>query len=313
MDRSTEDKKIDSLSLCYEVILPGLGSKNYILSSVFIFLQIYKTYSYITPEVSDYSLGLEVLIFLGYMINFLIKFLELGKVDKKFKDIICSLILPGLDLLISGKKMMGILVLSGYILCLYSGLFLSIFYYLTYLLLYKKIIKYRKLAVIFLIYNLFLEFPLLYLEEVKNKAFYIASGSMEPTLTVGEEYLARGTEKIQAGDICVFYPNDAYPNMFAKRVVGIEGDRLMLDRNKLYLNGLEVEGVFYSPKGDLKEGQEVIVEKNKVYVLGDNTEKSYDSREIGMIDKKYIYGKITKKIGSDSYLIDGWKLNNEVN
>ncbi|GLI54548.1 hypothetical protein PM10SUCC1_00630 [Propionigenium maris DSM 9537] len=311
MGRSTEDKKKDSQSLCYEVVLPGLGSKNYILSSVFIFLLIYKTYSYITPEVTDYSLGIEVLIFIGWIINYLIKFLELEKLDEKFKDIIYSLIFPGLDLLISGKKLMGILVLSGYLLLLSSGSLLSGLYHFIYLFLYKRIIRYRKLAVIFLIYNLFLEFPLLYLEEVKNKAFYIASGSMEPTLTVGEEYLARATDDIQAGDICIFYPNDAYSNMFAKRVVGIEGDRLMLDKNKLYLNGSEVEGISYSSRGDLKEGQEIIVKKNKVYVLGDNTEKSYDSREFGMIDKKYIYGKVTKKTGSDSYLIDRWKVNRD--
>ncbi len=249
MDRSTEDKKNDSQSLCCEVVLPGWGSKNYILSSVFIFLQIYKTYSYIAPEVTDYSLGLEILIFIAWIINYLIKFLELGKLDEKFKDIICSLILPGLDLLISGKKMMGILVLSGYILCLFSGLLLSSLYHLVYLFLYKRIIRYRRLAVILLIYNIFLELPLIYFEEVKNKAFYIASGSMEPTLIMGEEYLARATSDIQAGDICVFYPNDAYPNMFAKRVVGIEGDRLMLDKNKLYLNGSEVEGISYSSRG----------------------------------------------------------------
>ena len=309
MTRSIEGKKRDPLSICYEVILPGLGSKNYILSSVFIFLSIYKTYSYITPGVIDHSLGLEILIAIGYIINFLIRFLDLEKLEGKAKDISCSLILPGLDLLISGKRLLGILVLSGWFICLSSGLFLFVFYYLGYLFLYKKIMRYRKLAVIFLIYSFFLEFPLLYFEEVKNKVFYIASESMEPTLAVGEEYLAKATDDIKAGDICIFYPNDVYSNIFTKRVVALEGDRLMLDKNKLYLNGLEVEGMSYSSKGELREGQEIIVKKDKVYVLGDNTEESYDSREFGMIDKKYIYGKVIKKIGGDGYLADRWKVN----
>ncbi len=310
MGRSTKDKKIDSQSLCYEVILPGLGSKNYILSSVFIFLSIYKTYSYITPGVMDQSLGLAILIVIGYIINFLIRFLELEKLDEKFKDIIYSLILPGLDLFTSGKRLLGILVLSGYLICVSSNLFLSGFYHLLYLFLYKGIIRYRKLAVILLIYSSFLEFPLIYFEEVKNKAFYIASGSMEPTLAVGEEYLAKATNDIQAGDICIFYPTDVYSNVFTKRVVALEGDRLMLNKNKLYLNGLEVEGVSYSSKGELREGKEIVVKKDKVYVLGDNTEESYDSREFGMIDKKYIYGKIIKKIGGDSSF-DRWRVNSD--
>lgn len=309
MTGSTEGKKRDPLLICYEVILPGLGNKNYILSSIFIFLSIYKTYSYITPGVMDHSLGLEILIAIGYIINFLIRFLELEKLEGKAKDIIYSLILPGLDLLISGKRLLGILILSGCFICLSSGLVLGCFYHLVYLFLYKKIIRYRKLAVIFLIYNLFLEFPLLYFEEVKNKAFYIASGSMEPTLAVGEEYLAKATNDIQAGDICIFYPNDVYPNIFTKRVVALEGDRLILENNKLYLNDLEVEGMSYSPKGELREGKEIIVKKDKVYVLGDNTEGSYDSREFGMVDKKYIYGKVIKKIGGDGYLTDRWKVN----
>lgn len=308
MTRSTEDKKKDSLSLCYEVVLPGLGSKNYILSLIFIFLSIYKTYSYITPEVIDYSLGLEVVIFSGFIINFLIKFLQVEKLEEKDRDIIYSLILPGLDLLVSRNKVLGILILSGYLICLSSGLLLSSLYHLVYLFLYKRIIKYRKLAIILLIYNLFFEFPLLYFEEVKNKAFHIASGSMEPTLVVGEEYLAKATNDIKAGDICIFYPNDVYSNVFTKRVVALEGDRLMLNKNKLYLNGLEVEGVSYSSKGELREGKEIVVKKDKVYVLGDNTEESYDSREFGMIDKKYIYGKIIKKIGGDSSF-DRWKVN----
>ena len=310
MGRSTKDKKIDSQSLCYEVILPGLGSKNYILSSVFIFLSIYKTYSYITPGVMDQSLGLAILIVIGYIINFLIRFLELEKLDEKFKGIIYSLILPGLDLLTSGKKLLGIVALSGYLVCVSSNLFLSSFYHLLYLFLYKRIIRYRKLAVIFLIYSFFLEFPLIYFEEVKNKAFYIASGSMEPTLAVGEEYLAKATTDIKAGDICIFYPNDVYSNAFTKRVVAMEGDKIMLDKNKLYLNGLEVEGVSYSSKGELREGKEIVVKKDKVYVLGDNTEESYDSRDFGTIDKKYIYGKIIKKIGGDSSF-DRWRVNSD--
>ncbi len=55
------------------------------------------------------------------------------------------------------------------------------------------------------------------------------------------------------------------------------------------------------------------MKKNKVYVLGDNTEKSYDSREFGMIDKKYIYGKVIKKTGSAGDLTDRWRVNNHRN
>ena len=63
-------------------------------------------------------------------------------------------------------------------------------------------------------------------------------------------------------------------------------------------------------KGNLMEKKEIIVSKNKVYVLGDNTANSYESREFGMIDKKYLYGKIVKGLGSKNVLKDTWKKNN---
>lgn len=83
MTRSTEDKKIDSLSLCYEVVLPGLGSKNDILSLIFIFLSIYKTYSYITPEVIDYKSGLRSGYFFRIHYKFFNKVFTGGKVRRE--------------------------------------------------------------------------------------------------------------------------------------------------------------------------------------------------------------------------------------
>ncbi len=93
--------------------------------------------------------------------------------------------------------------------------------------------------------------------------YYVPSGSMEPTLLIGDELLATKfpygyssaslplsvpwpqTERIlgalpQRGDVVVFrYPGDR-SQVWVKRVIGLPGDRVEMRNGRLWLNGEQV-------------------------------------------------------------------------
>ncbi len=134
------------------------------------------------------------------------------------------------------------------------------------------------------------------------QAFKIPSGSMIPTLKVGDKlfvnkYVYR-FEEPQRGDIIVFkFPSDPKKD-FIKRLVAKPGDTIEIREGHLVVNGETQEAStpfaqFYyynhGPYGD--PGQKIIVPPDSYYVLGDNSANSTDSRFWGFVPKKNLLGK----------------------
>lgn len=148
------------------------------------------------------------------------------------------------------------------------------------------------------------------------QAFKIPSGSMIPTLLIGDHILVNkfiyGTKipltdkKIlvwrspERGDIIVFkYPENPKKD-FIKRVIATGGD-VIEERDKIvYVNGKPLyEPYAYHVDRTIRPGGNdprdnfgpVVVPKDKVFVMGDNRDQSYDSRYWGFVDMKDIRGK----------------------
>jgi signal peptidase I len=148
------------------------------------------------------------------------------------------------------------------------------------------------------------------------QAFKIPSSSMEPTLLVGDYLLVNKfiygikipfTElklyqfkNPKRGDIVVFiYPKDRSKD-FIKRVIGTEGEKVEIIRNKIYINDHLIDDPWghYSEKNDwLKQLQlmerfgPVVVPKDSLFVLGDNRDNSQDSRFWGFVNVRAVKGK----------------------
>ena len=121
------------------------------------------------------------------------------------------------------------------------------------------------------------------------QAFYIPSGSMEPTLQENDRILVNKFiyyfKEPAVGDIVVF---DAPPQAsedkkdFIKRIVGVPGDRIAVKDHKLYRNGTPVneayikEAPLYVWPVGAEEGQEVVVPEGSLLVFGDNRNDSND-------------------------------------
>jgi len=99
-------------------------------------------------------------------------------------------------------------------------------------------------------------------------------------------------ESVSRGDVVVFrYPRDPGKS-YIKRVVGMPGDHILIDRGRVFVNGRRLNEI-YVPR-DFIDGRsypELVVPERSYYVLGDHRSMSNDSREFGPVDESYIYGK----------------------
>lgn len=150
------------------------------------------------------------------------------------------------------------------------------------------------------------------------QAFKIPSGSMEPTLLIGDHILVSKFiygitipfidktlfqfKKPKRGDVIVFiYPLDPSKD-FIKRVIAVEGDEIHIKNKKIYINDklFNDNHGFYSDQKVI-EGWKMganrdnfrptKVPPNCLFVMGDNRDKSYDSRFWGFVDINKVKGK----------------------
>jgi signal peptidase I len=148
------------------------------------------------------------------------------------------------------------------------------------------------------------------------QAYKIPSGSMKPTLQIGDHILVSkfnygiklpmirstlipfGTPK--RGDIVVFiYPEDRSKD-FIKRLIGLPGDTIAIRDKKILINGLPYKdnhGVYsdnmiipgsVQPRDNFGP---VTVPNDSIFVMGDNRDESYDSRFWGVVDQRDVLGK----------------------
>ena len=148
------------------------------------------------------------------------------------------------------------------------------------------------------------------------QAFKIPSGSMEPTLLVGDHILVNkfvyGVKipfinrtaipigKPKRGDVIVFiYPVDRSKD-FIKRVVGVAGDVIEIRKKKVYINNklVKTEQAIHVDQRIIPAGLQprdnfgpVTVPEKSLFVMGDNRDQSYDSRFWGFVSLEAVKGK----------------------
>ena len=128
---------------------------------------------------------------------------------------------------------------------------------------------------------------------------FIPSGSMEPTLQVGDRILvdkiSQQWQEPKRGDILVFYP-PASPAIedttkaYIKRLIGIEGDRIAVQDGKVYRNGEALNETYIAEVPNYRM-REVTVPQGYYWMMGDNRNHSNDSHIWGFLPKENLIGK----------------------
>lgn len=148
------------------------------------------------------------------------------------------------------------------------------------------------------------------------QAFKIPSGSMLPTLLIGDHLLVNKfiygirvpfsgkvlvpVKEPKSGDIIVFrFPKDRSID-YIKRVIGVPGDTIQVKNKKLYRNNVRVDdphahftSTIILPAGGSPKDNfgPVTVPDGKYFVMGDNRDNSSDSRFWGFVEEADVRGK----------------------
>ncbi|MCK5581110.1 MAG: signal peptidase I [Candidatus Omnitrophica bacterium] len=143
-----------------------------------------------------------------------------------------------------------------------------------------------------------------YLHTNVVQSFSFPSGSMEPTIMKGDRILvdkaAYKTSEPERGDIIVFlYPQDS-TRTFLKRLIASGGETVEIKNGDVYVNDelvqrSSIKNIHYYNRGDYGQaGKKITIPEGQVYVLGENSAASHDSRYWGFVPREHILGKVFK-------------------
>jgi|SRR5580698_4793483 signal peptidase I len=101
-----------------------------------------------------------------------------------------------------------------------------------------------------------------------------------------------GIGKIERGDTVVFWFPMDISKSYIKRVIGLPGDLVEIDRGQVIVNGKYL-AEDYVPKDfrDYQSSPPRRIAPDEYFVLGDHRSSSNDSRAWGTVPRKDIYGK----------------------
>lgn len=168
----------------------------------------------------------------------------------------------------------------------------------------------------------------LYLRDMCLDAFSVPTASCYPNILPGDKILANKNayDKIdpQRGDIVIFINPENRHEKFIKRVVAIAGDTIEMKNNELYINDQKLElkkldgsalnkiainnsignlyqetngktryNIFLSDSSEttIHDFEKITIPQNHCFVLGDNRNNSYDSRNFGCVHLATIIGR----------------------
>lgn len=155
------------------------------------------------------------------------------------------------------------------------------------------------LIIIFLLFNLFeIGFSYLltpavsYFHSNLFEPFTAATESMSPTIVPGDYLLIKKfNNQYKRGDIILAKgATIGLKGDFIKRIIALPNEHIKIQEGEILIDD-KILRINYI-KGNISGDVDLVLKEDEYFVLGDNIEKSYDSRHFGPIKKDDILGKV---------------------
>jgi len=125
--------------------------------------------------------------------------------------------------------------------------------------------------------------------------FVVSGEAMSPAYVNGDYILINEFDKqFDRGDVIILNPESSPNISIIKRVVGLPLDKVEIRDGKVLINGQTLNEAYSD--GDTAGDISVTLGGDQYFVLGDNRNKSLDSRSFGPVSKSNIQGKVFYKI-----------------
>ena len=143
--------------------------------------------------------------------------------------------------------------------------------------------------------------------------YKIPTTSMVPTLMPGDKIFVSkltygpkipftslrlpGFSKPKRGQVVVFVPPHERNKAYIKRLIGMPGDEVLIEKGNIYINGKEIvdhriaRNYYYDTGDYLEKTKKLTVPEGSYFFLGDNSISSLDSRFWGYVPAKDVVGK----------------------
>jgi signal peptidase I len=136
-----------------------------------------------------------------------------------------------------------------------------------------------------------------------GEAFVLPTESMSPTLVPGNYFVVNKLAHPVRWDLVVYHSGQPQNTVWSKRIVAFPGERLRFDGGDIFINDQRmtvppvVAGRYHAAlpnyAGSLyRDGQTITLGDRQFFVVGDNVDRSGDSRVYGPSDVSSLIGVI---------------------
>ena len=140
----------------------------------------------------------------------------------------------------------------------------------------------------------------------------VPTASMERTVLIGDHLLVNRVsyrfQQLRRGEVISFRAPGKRNAIYLKRVVALGGDRVEIRDGVVFVNDARASEPYVEhvarccERGD----SNVVVPQDKIFVLGDNRDRSEDSRYFGPVPVRSIVGKPVMVLWSFAIPTDRW-------
>lgn len=130
--------------------------------------------------------------------------------------------------------------------------------------------------------------------------FLVSGASMEPNFSSGNylliDEISYRFQEPRRGEVVVFrYPGDDR-TFYIKRVIGLPGEQVTVDRGRVAVNGQPLTEPYLPADVRTVGAADLRLGSGEYFVLGDNRYYSFDSRQWGTLPRQNIVGLVRLRL-----------------